>query len=142
MLREEINKKLNKQNQVFKDKVHSLIAEHLGINELYTESNLWCEITKINLLHDESITISGSTFTYQISLKGHEIISYNFRLEVNNAPNYKKITKGDIESHSTDIRGRVETTNNILKAIFSVKEKIIEAFEEYINYDFNLKEEK
>lgn len=140
MNRKEIEVKFNEQRKVFTDNVHNLIANNLGVKKLYTESNLWCEITDIDLRFKGQITISASTFTYKLEVGGHEMLEYKFGLEVNNAPNYKSITKGDIESHSTDFRGRVETTNAVLKSIMSVKKDILILLEDYINFDFKLKE--
>ena len=80
--------------------------------------------------------ISSSTFTYQLELKGHEMIEYNLYCSLNNAPDFKCITKGDIESHSTDFRGLVETTNSILKSIISVKKQILQELINYQNYNY------
>ncbi|MGL5751841.1 MAG: hypothetical protein ACRCXT_15005 [Paraclostridium sp.] len=140
MNRKEIEVKFNEQRKVFTDNVHSLIANNIGVKKLYTESNLWCEITDIDLRFKGQITISTSTFTYKIEIGGHEILEYRFGLNINNAPEYKRITKGDIESNSTDLRGRIETTNNLLKSIMSVKKDILILLEDYINFDFKLKE--
>ena len=140
MNRKEIEVKFNEQRKVFTDNVHSLIAKDLGVKKLYTESNLWCEITDIDLRFKGQITISASTFAYKIEIGGHEILEYRFGLNINNAPEYKRITKGDIESNSTDLRGKIETTNSLLKSIMSVKKDILILLEDYINFDFKLKE--
>jgi len=132
----ELRTEFNKQYKQTTDKIHSLIAENLGIKKLYTQSNLWCEITDIDLRFNGQITLSASTFTYKLELDGHEMLEYRFRREVNNAPDYKKITKGNIESHSTDFRGLIETTNNLLKSIMSVKAQIIQEVEQYKNFTY------
>lgn len=138
MNRKEIQEQFNQQSKIFTDKVHSLIAENLGVKKLYTESNLWCEITDIDLTFKGQITISASTFTYKLEIGGHEMLEYKFGLNINNAPNYKSITKGDIESHSTDFRGRVETTNAVLKSIMTAKKEILEALAQYIEFDYKV----
>lgn len=140
MNRKEIEVKFNEQRTFFINNVHNLIAKDLGVKKLYTESNLWCEITDIDLRFKGQITISSSTFTYKLETSGHEILDYRFGLIINNAPEYKRITKGDIESNSTDLRGKIETTNSILKSIMNTKKDILILFKEYINFDFKLKE--
>lgn len=136
MTRKEIQEQLNIQNKAFTNKVHTLIANNLGVTKLYTQSNLWCEITDIDLRFKEQITISASTFTYKLEVGGHEILEYKFSSVINNAPTNKRITEGDIESHSTDFRGQIETTNNILKAIMSVKKDILAEFTKFIDFDY------
>ena len=140
MNRKEIDVKINEQRKIFTDNVHSLIAKNLGVKKLYTESNLWCEITDTCLGFKGQITISASTFTYNLEVGGHEMLEYKFGLNINNAPEYKRITKGDIESNSTYLRGKIETTNSLLKSIVSVKKDILMLLEDYINFDFKLKE--
>ena len=140
MKRKEIQKQFNQQSKIFTDKVHSLIAENLGVKKLYTESNLWCEITDIDLRFKRQITFSAATFTYKLELGGHEMLEYKFGLKVNNAPDYIRVSKGDIESHSTDFRGKIETTNNLLKSIMSVKKEILKALSEYVEFDYNIVE--
>lgn len=136
MNRKKIQEKFNEQSKIFTDKVNNLIAENLGVKKLYTESNLWCEITDIDLRFNGQITISATTFTYKLAVDGHEMLEYRFGLNINNAPDFNKITKGDIESNSTILRGKVETTNSLLKSIMSVKKEIIKALNEYINFDY------
>ena len=136
MNRKKIQEKFNEQSKIFTDKVNNLIAENLGVKKLYTESNLWCEVTDIDLRFNGQITISATTFTYKLELSGHEMLEYRFGLNINNAPDFNRITKGDIESNSTILRGEVETTNSLLKSIMSVKKEIIKALNEYINFDY------
>lgn len=136
MNRKQIQEKFNEQSKIFEDKVNTLIAENLGVKKLYTESNLWCEVTDIDLRFNGKITISATTFTYKLETGGHEILEYRFGLNINNAPDFNRITKGDIESNSTDLRGKVETTNSLLKSIISVKKEILQALNEYINFDY------
>ena len=136
MKKKEIEEKFNEQSKIFTDKVHTLIANNLGVKKLYTESNLWCEITDIDLRFNGQVTISTTTFTYKLEVGGHEMLEYRFGLNINNAPDFNRITKGDIESNSTILRGKVETTNSLLKSIMSVKKEIIEALNEYINFDY------
>ena len=136
MNRKKIQEKFNEQSKIFTDKVNNLIAENLGVKKLYTESNLWCEVTDIDLRFNGQTTISATTFTYKLELSGHEMLEYRFGLNINNAPDFNRITKGDIESNSTILRGKVETTNSLLKSIMSVKKEIIKALNEYINFDY------
>ena len=136
MTNKDIRTQFNEQYKLTTDRIHSLIAKDLGVNKLYTQSNLWCEIIDIDLRHTATIIISSSTFTYQLELKGHEMIEYKFGRSVNNAPDFKRITKGDIESHSTDFRGLVETTNSILKSIISVKKQILQELINYQNHNY------
>ena len=136
MTNKDIRTQFNEQYKLTTDRIHSLIAKDLGVNKLYTQSNLWCEIIDIDLRHTATIIISSSTFTYQLELKGHEMIEYKFGRSVNNAPDFKRITKGDIESHSTDFRGLVETTNSILKSIISVKKQILQELIKYQNHNY------
>lgn len=136
MNRKEIEENFSKQSKIFTDKVHNLIANNLGVKKLYTESNLWCEVTDIDLRFNGQITISATTFTYKLELSGHEMLEYRFGLNINNAPDFNRITKCDIESNSTILRGKVETTNSLLKSIMSVKKEIIKALNEYINFDY------
>ena len=136
MKKKEIEEKFNEQSRIFTDKVHTLIANNLGVKKLYTESNLGCEITDSDLRFDGQITISATTFTYKLEVGGYESIEYRFGLNINNAQDFIKITKGDIESNSTILRGKVETTNSLLKSIMSVKKEIIKALNEYINFDY------
>ena len=136
MTNKDIRTQFNEQYKLTTDRIHSLIAKDLGVNKLYTQSNLWCEIIDIDLRHTATIIISSSTFTYQLELKGHEMIEYKFGRSVNNAPDFKRITKGDIESHSTDFRGLVETTNSILKSIISVKKQILQESIKYQNHNY------
>ena len=138
MNKKQIEEQFNKQSKIFTNKVHNLIAENLGVKKLYSESNLWCEITNIDLRFKGQITFSASTFIYKLELGGHEMLEYRFGLEVNNAPIYRSITKGDIESHSTDFRGKIETTNNLLKSIMSVKKEILKALAQYIEFDYKI----
>lgn len=136
MTNKDIKAHFNKQYKLTTDRIHSLIAKDLGINKLYTQSNLWCEVIDIDLRHIATIIISSSTFTYQLELSGHEMIEYKFGRSVNNSPDFKRITKGDIESHSTNFRGLIETTNNLLKSIMSVKKEILQEIEHYQNYNY------
>ena len=136
MKRKEIEDQFNQQSKLFTDKVHSLIAENLGVKKLCTESNLWCEVTNIDLRFKGQITISTSTFTYRLSLDEHEMLEYRFSLNTNNASSYKSITKGDIESNSIHFRGLIETTNNLLKSIISVKKQILQELKYYTEYNF------
>lgn len=136
MTNKDIRTQFNEQYKLTKDRIHSLIAKDLGIKKLYSQANLWCEVIDIDLKHTSTIIISSSTFTYQLDLSGHEMIEYNFGRAVNNAPDFKRITKGDIESHSTDFRGLIETTNNLLKSIISVKKEILQEVEHYQNYNY------
>ena len=136
MKKKEIEEKFNEQSKIFTDKVHTLIANNLGVKKLYTESNLWCVIADIDLRFNGQVTISATTFTYKLEVGGHESIEYRFGLNINNAQDFNKITKGDIESNSTILRGKVETTNSLLKSIMSVKKEIIKALNEYINFDY------
>ena len=136
MKKKEIEEKFNEQSKIFTDKVHTLIANNLGVKKLYTESNLWCVIADIDLRFNGQVTISATTFTYKLELSGHEMLEYGFGLNINNAPDFNRITKGDIESNSTILRGKVETTNSLLKSIMSVKKEIIKALNEYINFDY------
>ena len=136
MTNKDIRTQFNEQYKLTTDRIHSLIAKDLGINKLHTQSNLWCEVIDIDLKYTATIIISSSTFTYQLNLNGHEMIEYKFSRSVNNAPDFKRITKGDIESHSTDFRGLIETTNNLLKSIISVKKEILQEVEHYQNYNY------
>ncbi len=136
MNRKEIEENFSKQSKIFTDKVNNLIANNLGVKKLYTESNLWCEVTDIDLRFNGQITISATTFIYKLKVCGHEMLEYRFGLNINNAPDFNRITKSDIESNSTILRGKVETTNSLLKSIMSVKKEIIEALNEYINFDY------
>ena len=136
MTNKDIRTQFNQQYKLTTDRIHSLIAKDLGVNKLYTQYNLWCEIIDIDLRHTATIIISSSTFTYQLELSGHEMIEYKFGRSVNNSPDFKRITKGDIESHSTDFRGLIETTNNLLKSIISVKKEILQEIEHYQNYNY------
>ena len=138
MNRKEIEEQFEVQNKIFTDKVHSMIAENLGIKKLYSQSNLWCEVTEIDLKFGGKITISSTTFKYTLYVSGHEMLDYKFGRSINNAPEYKSIKKGDIESHSTDFRGLIETTNNLLKSIMSVKTEIISLLKELIGHDYNI----
>ena len=136
MTNKDIKAHFNEQYKLTKDRIHSLIAKDLGIKKLYSQANLWCEVIDIDLRHTATIIISSSTFSYQLDLNGHEMIEYKFSRSVNNAPDFKRITKGDIESHSTDFRGLIETTNNLLKSIISVKKEILQEVEHYQNYNY------
>jgi hypothetical protein len=136
MTNKAIKEQLYKQYKITTDRIHSLIAKDLGVNKLYTQSNLWCEVENIDLAYTAKITISTSTFTYVLSLDGHEMLSYKFRLEINNAPEFKNITKGNIESYSTDFRGLIETTNSVLKSIMSVKKQILQELTNYQNHNY------
>lgn len=136
MTQSELRTHFNQQYKHTTDIIHSLIANDLGVKKLYTQSNLWCETMDINLRHTASIVISSSTFTYTLDINGHEMLEYKFNRSVNNAPDFKRITKGDIESHSTDFRGLIETTNNLLKSIMSVKKEILQELEHYQNYNY------
>lgn len=136
MTNKDIRTHFNEQYKLTTDRIHNLIAKDLGIKKLYTQSNLWCETTDIDLRYTATITISSSTFVYTLDLKGHEMLEYIFNRSVNNAPDFKCITKGDIESHSTDFRGLIETTNNLLKSIMSVKKEILQELEHYQNYNY------
>ncbi|MFW9602518.1 MAG: hypothetical protein ACMV1B_09375 [Prevotella sp.] len=136
MTQSELQIHFNQQYKHTTDRIHSLIAKDLGVKKLYTQSNLWCETINIDLRHTATILISSSTFSYSLNLKGHEMLKYRFGLEVNNAPNYKNITEGDIKSHSTDFRGKIETTNNLLKSIVAVKKEILQELEHYQNYNY------
>jgi hypothetical protein len=136
MTQSELRTHFNQQYKHTTDRIHSLITNDLGVKKLYTQSNLWCETMNIDLRHTTSIVISSSTFTYTLDLKGHEMLEYRFNRSVNNAPDFKRMTKGDIESHSTDFRGLIETTNNLLKSIMSVKKEILQELEHYQNYNY------
>ena len=136
MTNKDIRAHFNEQYKLTTDRIHSLIAKDLGIKKLYSQANLWCEVIDIDLKHTATIIISSSTFTYQLELSGHEMIEYKFGRSVNNAPDFKRITKGDIESHSTDFRGLIETTNNLLKSIISVKKEILQEIEHFQNYNY------
>lgn len=136
MTNKDIRAQFNEQYELTTNRIHSLIAKDLGIKKLYSQANLWCEVMDIDLRHTATIIISSSSFTYQLDLSGHEIIEYKFTKSVNNAPDFKRITKGDIESHSTDFRGLIETTNNLLKSIMSVKKQILQELEHYQNYNY------
>ena len=136
MTNKDIRAHFNEQYKLTTDKIHSLIAKDLGIKKLYSQANLWCEVIDIDLRHTATIIISSSTFTYTLTLSEHEMIEYKFGRSVNNAPDFKRITKGDIESHSTDFRGLIETTNNLLKSIISVKKEILQEIEHYQNYNY------
>ena len=136
MTNKDIRAHFNEQYKLTTDRIHSLIAKDLGIKKLYSQANLWCEVIDIDLRHTATIIISSSTFTYTLTLSEHEMIEYKFGRSVNNAPDFKRITKGDIESHSTDFRGLIETTNNLLKSIISVKKEILQELEHYQNYNY------
>ena len=136
MTNKDIRAHFNEQYKLTTDRIHSLIAKDLGLKKLYSQANLWCEVMDIDLRHTTTIIISSSSFTYQLELNGHEMIEYKFTKSVNNAPDFKRITKGDIESHSTDFRGLIETTNNLLKSIMSVKKEILQELEHYQNYNY------
>lgn len=136
MTNKDIRAQFNEQYELTTSRIHSLIAKDLGIKKLYSQANLWCEVMDIDLRHTATIIISSSSFTYQLDLSGHEMIEYKFTKSVNNAPDFKRITKGDIESHSTDFRGLIETTNNLLKSIMSVKKQILQELEHYQNYNY------
>ena len=136
MTNKDIRTHFNEQYKLTTDRIHSLIAKDLGIKKLYSQANLWCEVIDIDLKHTATIIISSSTFTYKLNLSDHEMIEYKFGRSVNNAPDFKRITKGDIESHSTDFRGLIETTNNLLKSIISVKKEILQEVEHYQNYNY------
>lgn len=136
MTNKDIRAHFNEQYKLTTERIHSLIAKDLGVKKLYTQSNLWCETTDIDLRHTATIIISSSTFTYTLDIGGHEMLEYRFNRSVNNAPDFKRITKGDIESHSTDFRGLIETTNNLLKSIMSVKKEILQELGHYQNYNY------
>ena len=136
MTNKDIRTQFNEQYKLTTDRIHNLIAKDLGIKKLYSQANLWCEVIDIDLRHTATIIISSSTFTYTLTLSEHEMIEYKFGRSVNNAPDFKRITKGDIESHSTDFRGLIETTNNLLKSIISVKKEILRELEHYQNYNY------
>ena len=110
----------------------------LGIKKLYTESTLWCEITDIDLRFKGQITISTSTFIYKLETTGHEMLDYKLVLSINNAPDFKNIKRGNIEKHIVDLRGKLETTCDVLKAIMSVKKDILKELENYINHEYQL----
>ena len=136
MTNKDIRTHFNEQYKLTTDRIHNLIAKDLGIKKLYSQANLWCEVIDIDLRHTATIIISSSTFTYTLTLSEHEMIEYKFDRSVNNAPDFKRITKGDIESHSTNFRGLIETTNNLLKSIISVKKEILQEVEHYQNYNY------
>ena len=136
MTNKDIRTQFNEQYKLTTDRIHNLIAKDLGIKKLYSQANLWCEVIDIDLRHIATIIISSSTFTYKLTLSEHEMIEYKFSKSVNNAPDFKRITKGDIESHSTDFRGLLETPNNLLKSIISVKKEILQELEHYQNYNY------
>ena len=136
MTNKDIRAHFNEQYKLTTDRIHSLIAKDLGLKKLYSQANLWCEVMDIDLRHTTTIIISSSSFTYQLKLNGHEMIEYKFGRSVNNAPDFKRVTKGDIESHSTDFRELIETTNNLLKSIVAVKKEILQELEHYQNYNY------
>lgn len=133
---DEINNEINNQRQLAINDIHSMIANKLGIKKLYTESTLWCEITDIDLRFHGQLTISTSTFTYKLGLGGHEILEYKLIKSINNAPNYYNIKRTTIEDHTIDLRGKLETTCNLLKAIMSVKKDILKRLEEFKNFNY------
>lgn len=141
MKRKDIMNILYNQEKVFEKNVHSIIAEELGVEKLYSQSNLWCEITDIDFrFKDLQIKINASTFEYILKSSGHEMIEYNFSKSCNNAPNYNPFKISYIESNTMYSRRLIETTNNILKAIVKCRKQILAEMDSLLNYEYNLKE--
>ena len=89
MKRKEIMNILHNQEKIFEKNIHSIIAKELGVEKLYSQSNLWCEIIDIYFrFKDLQIKINASTFEYILQSSGHEMIEYKFYKSCNNAPKY------------------------------------------------------
>ena len=141
MKRKDIMNILHNQEKIFEKNVHDMIAKELGVKKLYSQSNLWCEITNVDFrFKDLQIIISTSTFKYILESSGHEMIEYRFSKSCNNAPNYEPFKLSHIESNATDARGLIETTNNVMRAIVSCRKQILAEMELLLNYEYNLKE--
>ena len=141
MKRKEIMNILYNQEKIFEKNIHSIIAKELGVEKLYSQSNLWCEITDIDFrFKDLQIKINASTFEYIIQSSGHEMIEYKFYKSCNNAPNYNPFKISYIESNTIDLRALTETTNNVLRAIVKCRKQILAEMDSLLNYEYNLKE--
>ena len=141
MKRKEIMNILHNQEKIFEKNIHSIIAKELGGEKLYSQSNLWCEITDIDFrFKDLQIKITASTFEYIIQSSGHEMIEYKFYKSCNNAPNYNPFKISYIESNTIDSRALIEITNNVLRAIVKCRKQILAEMDSLLNYEYNLKE--
>ena len=141
MKRKEIMNILHNQEKIFEKNIHSIIAKELGVEKLYSQSNLWCEITDIDFrFKDLQIKINASTFEYILQFSGHEMIEYKFYKSCNNAPNYSPFKISYIESNTIDSRALIETTNNVLRAIVKCRKQILAEMDSLLNYEYNLKE--
>lgn len=141
MKRKEIMNILHNQEKIFEKNIHSIIAKELGGENLYSQSNLWCEITDIDFrFKDLQIKITALTFEYIIQSSGHEMIEYKFYKSCNNAPNYNPFKISYIESNTIDSRALIEITNNVLRAIVKCRKQILAEMDSLLNYEYNLKE--
>lgn len=138
-----INELKNEQYQITKEAIHKAIASKLGVKELYTESNLFCEVISIDsrTLNYIAVEFSTSCFSYKLTFnddKVHEILDYTLKRNINTAPDYTEIKIGDLVDVSIFLRGKLETAENVLRAILKSRDDIHKALMSYVSHDYSL----
>ena len=137
MTKQQIKEKIQKSYERMRNNIHSRIAKELGVKDLYSENNLWCSVVGGN--SDESVTISGSTFSYLISVDGFEKISININGYLNNAGSeHPPLKIKGINNMIASKRGDLDTTSEILKAIQKSRKYIIDQIIEFENIDYKI----